>query len=77
MSIENVQRLATRMLKVLTGLEYTDILIRLGIPMLEYRRTRADVIETYKLMHILDKTATRMLIVRDNAVTKGHYQKLI
>ena len=75
-AIENVQRRATRVLQELQGLEYKDRLIRLGLPTLEYRRARADVIEVYKLGHGLDKISINILSPRDNSNTRGNTHKL-
>ena len=43
---------------------------------MEYRRTRADVIQVYKLMNGIDKTSYDLLNVRDATTTRGHKQKL-
>ena len=41
-AIENVQRRATRLVRNIRQLNYTDIMKDLGSPSLQYRRTRAD-----------------------------------
>ena len=74
--IENVQRRATRMLKDLRGLPYGDRLVQLGLPTLEYRRARADVIQVYKLINRLDLMVTELVTTRENTTTRGHNQKL-
>ena len=43
-TLENTQRNDTRMVNSLKGLPYEEMLKRLGLPSLEYRRFRADVI---------------------------------
>ena len=53
--IQNVQRGATRLLKCIKHLPYEERLITLGLPSLEYRRDRADLIQVYKIMHGIDK----------------------
>ena len=47
--IGNVQRRATRLVQSLKTLTYKERLIKLGLPTLEYRRERADLIQTFKL----------------------------
>jgi hypothetical protein len=44
--IENVQRRATRLVKEIQHLSYGDRLRNLGLPTLQYRRIRADLVET-------------------------------
>ena len=53
--IENVQRPATRLVKCLKHLSYEDRLKTLGLPSLEYRRERSNMIQAYKIMHGIDK----------------------
>ena len=53
-SIEKVQRRATKLLKDIRNLPYTERLEALGIPSLKYRRVRADLIQTYKIIHGID-----------------------
>ena len=52
--IEKVQRRATKILKEIANLEYKDRLISLKLPSLKYRRTRGDLIETYKILHTVN-----------------------
>ena len=46
-SLENVQRRATRLIPELRHLNYSDRLRKLGLPSLQYRRIRSDIVETY------------------------------
>lgn len=48
--IENVQRLATRMIEGQRGLSYEDRLANLGLFSMKRRRLRGDLIETFKIM---------------------------
>ena len=50
-AIENVQRRATKQLPGMKNISYDEILQRLKLPTLAYRRTRGDMIEVYKLLH--------------------------
>ena len=54
-SIENVQRRSTRMVHSIRHLNYSDRLRDLGLPSLQYRRARADLIEVYKILNGIDK----------------------
>ena len=50
-AVERVQRRATKMLQTLTDLSYTQRLEKLKLETLAYRRQRADLLETYRIMH--------------------------
>ena len=52
--LENTQRRATRLIPSLKGLSHPERLRRLGLPKLEYRRERADVVEVYKILNTID-----------------------
>ena len=57
-SIERVQRRATKMVSSIKDLSYTDRLRKLNLETLLYRRTRADLLETYRIqnnIHTLDQ----------------------
>ena len=53
--IENIQRRATKFVKCLKHMSYEDRLKTLGLPSLEYRRERSDMIQVYKIMHGIDR----------------------
>ena len=53
-AIENVQRIATKLISCISNLSYQVRLKHLGIPSPEYRRNRADLIEIYKIMNNID-----------------------
>jgi hypothetical protein len=50
--LENVQRRATKLIKNIQHKTYTQRLKYLGLPSLQYRRLRADMIETYKIVQL-------------------------
>ena len=52
--IENVQRRATKVLKEFKDCSYTERLIALDLPSIKYRQLRADLIQTYKILHDID-----------------------
>ena len=53
-ALENVQRRATRLVKSLFGQTYSQRLRALGLPSLEYRRERSDLVEVYKILNNID-----------------------
>ena len=52
--IEKVQRRATKILKEINVLSYSDRLKALNLPSLKYRRLRGDLIQAYKIIHDID-----------------------
>ena len=50
-AIERIQRRATKLVPELRTLTYTERLTQPKLPTLVYRRRRADMLQTYKLMH--------------------------
>ena len=52
--IEDVQRRATRLVPACSTLPYEERLKFLGLPTLEYRRDRSDMITLYKSIYGLD-----------------------
>jgi len=77
-SIENVQRRATKLIPGMKDLSYDQRLKSIGLTTLAYRRLRSDMIETYKITHgIYDEELTQGIFVRREAsVTRGHNYKL-
>ena len=53
-AIENVQRRATKLVSTINHLTYQESLKCLGLPSLEYRRERADLVEVFKIMKDID-----------------------
>ena len=50
---ENIQRSATRLVRACKNL-YPERLMKLGLPTLEYRRQRADMVQVYKILNDID-----------------------
>ena len=71
-SIENVQRRATKLVRACKNV-YTERLRKLGLPTLEYRRQRADIIQVYKILNDIDKVDKNKLfsVITYNR-TRGH-----
>ena len=75
--LENIQRRATRMVNCLKHLPYNERLKKLGIPSLEYRRLRADVIEVYKIVNQIDRIPTdKFFTINDEISTRSNGLKL-
>ena len=64
--LENIQRRATKILPAIGLLSYEERLIYLGLPSLEYRRLRADMIQVYKILHNHEKTTNAKLLELSN-----------
>ena len=76
--IENVQRRFTKRIKGFKDMEYEERLKKLGLPSLEYRRFRGDLIETFKILNgYYDPATTKGLftLCGDDS-TRGHSLKL-
>ena len=65
-----MQRRATMLVPSLKGKAYSDRLKHLGLPMLEYRRDRADIVEAYKILNNTD------LVNKDKLFKMATYQAL-
>ncbi|MCG8045675.1 MAG: reverse transcriptase family protein [Candidatus Thiodiazotropha endolucinida] len=74
--IENVQRRATRLVRSLKGYSYSERLRKLGLPTLEYRRERADLIQVYKILNNIDILDKDKLFTVVQRATRGHSFKL-
>ena len=53
--LENVQRRATRLVKCIKHLSYSERLKALGLPTLEYCKECANMIQVYKIPHDINK----------------------
>ena len=74
--MENVQRRATKLIKNIQHKTYTQRLKYLGLPSLQYRRLRADMIETYKILNNIDKVQYEQILPLSQTTTRGHSKKL-
>ena len=69
--------LATKLVATCKNLPYQERLRKLGLPTLEYRRQRADMIQTYKILHGIDKIDNDELFTPAiYRATRGHSYKL-
>ena len=51
---ERVQRRATKLIHEIKNISYKERLLKLGLPTLEYRRQRYDMIQVFKILNNLD-----------------------
>ena len=77
--IEAVQQSFTRHILEVKNLSYEQRLEKLGLPSLEYRRFRGDLIQTYKIAHKLyDRPSVNSLFVfSDSSRLRGHRFKVV
>ena len=71
-ALEKVQRRATKCIKSIRDLSYTERLRKLGLPTLEYRRLRADMIQVYKILHGYDQCSDTKLLILSKTATRGN-----
>ena len=76
-AMENVQRLATKLLPFLRTKSYPERLKVLGLPSLQYYRLRFDKIQVYRILNNSGHCNQNQLFTRDtNTRTREHSQKL-
>ena len=74
--VERVQRRATGLLGSLKNLSYPERLQKLGLPSLEHRRKRGDMIDAYKYIHGHYDCARPSLPFSETTQTRGNSLKL-
>ena len=76
-AFENVQRRATILVRACKNLSYPERLRKLGLPTLEYRRQRADMVQVYKILNDIDKVdKAKLFSMATYNRTRGHPLKL-
>ena len=76
-TIENVQRRATCLIKSEKHLPYPERLKKLGLPLLEYRRQCADVLQVFKILQGIDNVdSDKFFTLSSYQATRGHSYKL-
>jgi hypothetical protein len=74
--LERVQRRATRMIEECKGRAYEERLGITGLTNLETRRTRADMLEVFKILTGKEGLEEGTFFTRRKGVTRGHSMKL-
>jgi hypothetical protein len=74
--IENVQRRATKLVKHIQHLSYSDRTRYLGLPSLQYRRLRSDMVETFRIINNIDKVNSNKIFPKNKKTTRGHKHKI-
>ena len=74
--IENVQRRATKLVKNIQHLSYSDRSRYLGLPSLQYRRLRSDMVETFRIINNIDKVNSNKIFPKNENTTRGHKHKI-
>jgi hypothetical protein len=74
--IENVQRRATKLGKNIQHLSYSDRSRYLGLPSLQCRRLRSDMIETLRIINNIDKVNSNKIFPQNENTTRGHKHKI-
>ena len=74
--IENVQRRATRILSTLRHLSYSERLRELNLPIILYRRRRADLIQVFKIIKGFDDIPMEDFFQISESTTRGHSHKI-
>ena len=81
-AVESVQRRATKLIPEIKDMPYTQRLRLLNIPTLEYRRTRGDMIQCYKIFNgIVRMDVNEMFKLIPPTTTRsctfGHHQRIL
>jgi hypothetical protein len=74
--LEQVQRRATKLVQEIRNLSYEERLRHLGLPTLEYRRDRSDMIQVYRILTGIDDMDANTFFHIANSTTRGHSRKL-
>ena len=76
--IEGVQRRATKLVSSVSELSYHERLRKLGIPSLQYRRMRGDMLQVYKILHGIERINPDVFFeLAGGTRTRGHKYKII
>ena len=77
-AIEGVQRRATKLIHEIGHLSYSERLKQCGLPTLRFRRSRGDMIETFKILSgIYDINVAPSLELNMERRTRGNSMRLM
>ena len=73
-----MQKRATRLVPTFKNLPHQDRLRRLDLPTLAYRRSKGDMVETFKIMNcVYDRSVSEGLFMeQDGSVIRGHEKRI-
>ena len=76
--LERIQRVATKMVPELSELTYEDRFKEMGLPTLQDRRERGDLITLYKMVNGIEKLDNQNLVMMEEEIrqTRGHSKKI-
>ena len=74
--LEKVQKHATKMVPELRELSYTERLRELGLPTLQSRRERGDMITVYRFLKGFDRINSQQFFDCGKSRTRGHNMKI-
>ena len=75
-TLENVQRRATKLIPGFRDLPYHERLRRIDLPTLSYRRLRGDMVELYKINSGMNDPDVSIRLSKHEGPTRGNQQKL-
>lgn len=75
--IEDIQRRATKLIPGLSHLSYEQRLMDIGIPTLEYRRERYDMLQIFKAVHEYDDLKWDNMFSLATGGLRGHHLKFL
>ena len=75
---EGVQRRATKLVTTISELSYEERLRKLGIPTLQHRRLRTDMLQVFKIVQGVDKIDPgHFFTFANDTRTRGHKYKIL
>ena len=76
-AVEKVQRRATKLVQPIKGMSYEERLRNLGLPSLQHRRRRGDMIYAYKIFTGVVDIDKDVFFETSTSSTRGHQYKIV